>query len=73
MGLLHFKKSCEEEGGYLRPLCAFNELINSLPCCKADRDDLSNIVCDSYLRNNSPRNEKSFNHPQVMTSFLLWN
>lgn len=56
VGQLHLKKSLEEETGALRNLCAFNELINSLPCCKADRDDMSNIVCDSYLWYNSPRN-----------------
>lgn len=75
MGELHLKKSLEEETGALRNLCAFNELISSLPCCKADRDDMSNIVCDSYLRCNSPRNEKpsSFTLPRIMTSFPPWN
>jgi len=36
---------------------------------------MSNIVCNSYLRYNSPRNEKplSFTHPHIMTSFPPWN
>lgn len=69
MGQLHLKKSLEEETEALRHLCAFNELISSLPCCKADRDDMSNIVCGT-IHLESP---SSFTHPHIMTFFSLWN